>query len=66
MKPGDLVRVLHTNSKHGGKTGIILAVRERSSPYYEGAPPFILDVLIDGEIRRNASCRWFEVVGVQE
>ena len=66
MKSGDLVRVLHTNRKHGGKMGIILAVRERSSSDYVGASPLLLDVLIDGEIRRNASCRWFEVVGEQE
>lgn len=62
MKPGELVRVVKRNERHGGKIAVVIDVRKQKSTFEAGLVDEIMDVLMEGAIRTNVHSSWFEMI----
>jgi len=63
MKPGDLVRVVKRNTRHGGKVAVVIDVRERKNTFGEDIfTGVVLDILMEDVVRTSVDADWFEVI----
>jgi hypothetical protein len=62
MKPGDLVRVVERNTRHGGKIAVVIDVREQKSTFEWNVVDEVMDVLMEGAIRTSVHSSWFEAI----
>lgn len=60
MKPGDLVRVVERNERHGGKIAVVIDVRKQESTFE--TIDEVMDVLMEGAIRTSVHSSWFEMI----
>lgn len=60
MKPGDLVRVVERNERHGGKIAIVIDVRKQENTFE--TIDEVMDVLMEGAIRTSVHSSWFEMI----
>ena len=60
MKPGDLVRVVERNERHGGKIAVVIDVRKQESTFE--TIDEVMDVLMEGAIRTGVHSSWFEMI----
>lgn len=62
MKPGDLVRVVERNERHGGKIAVVIDVRKQKSTFNAFTIDEVMDVLMEGAIRTSVHSSWFEMI----
>jgi len=63
MKPGDLVRVVKRNTRHGGKIAVVIDVREQKNTFGEDIfTGVVLDILMEDVVRTSVDADWFEVI----
>jgi RNase adaptor protein for sRNA GlmZ degradation len=62
MKPGELVRVVKRNERHGGKVAVVIDVREQKSTFEGNVLDEVVDVLMEGAIRTSVHSSWFEAI----
>lgn len=60
MKPGDLVRVIERNERHGGKIAVVIDVRKQESTFE--TIDEVMDILMEGAIRTSVHSSWFEMI----
>jgi len=62
MQPGDLVRVVERNKRHGGKIAVVIDVREQKSTFEWNVLDEVMDVFMEGAIRTGVHSSWFEAI----
>ena len=65
MKPGDLVRIVQRNQKHGGKIALIIGTDVSSWSSIEAGcykTEIVFEILMEGQVKRGVNAMWLEMI----